>query len=112
RRIAADKRLADEVGNLRDRGKDGDVADQQVEQRVMLLLDHLPLRLRRQQERLDPIGKLAQVICPHVQPSAFRILKRREWGRLDSRCQARQWAADWWGYPQWGYGSLRGARTR
>src|SRR5262249_16226330 len=76
RGIAADEGLADEVGELRDRGEDCDVADQQIEQRVMLLLDHLPFRLRRQQERLDPIGKLAQVLCPHalLQAALFRIV--------------------------------------
>jgi len=66
RGIAADERLSDEVGDLRDGGKDRDVADQQIEQRVVLLLDHFPFRLGSYQDRLDPVGKLAQVICPHL----------------------------------------------
>jgi len=70
RRIAADERLADEVGDLRDRGEDGNVVYQQIGERVPLPLDHLPFRLRRQQDRLDPIDKLHQVICPHVVPQA------------------------------------------
>src|SRR5262249_27174361 len=61
-----DEGLADEVGNLRDGGEDRDVADQQIEERVLLLLDHLPFRLWRQQDGLHPIDELQQVICPHV----------------------------------------------
>ena len=68
RRIAADERLADEVGYFRDCCEDRDVADQQIEQRVVLAFDHLPFRLRRQQDRFDPSEELAQVSCPHGDP--------------------------------------------
>jgi len=57
-RGAGDERLADEVGDLRDRGEGRDVFDQQIAERVPLPPDHLPFRLGRQQDRLHPIEKL------------------------------------------------------
>src|SRR5262249_8572480 len=67
RRIPADEGLADEARDLRDRGEDRDVADQQIAEGLRLVRDYLPFRPRPQHDRLGPLDQ------PHRLPPIFPL---------------------------------------